>query len=126
MALELVKEVLNHAPPMTASERLILLAIAEGTRRPGQAWDISTDDMKRLTGGLAASTVRDALRRLAGRGIEARVQLTGKDGRPMYGKDGRPLYAVPGLAPAYRLPRFLAPPDCDCKSCKECRSQKAT
>lgn len=118
MAFSLVVEVLDHAPEMTPAEGLILLAIAEETRRPGDVVGISSDTMARRTRGMGARGIRHALTRLAERGIEVRVPI-GK------GDDGRTLYTVPGCVPKYQLPRFPAPPGCGCSNCSTTTSQKA-
>lgn len=54
MAYQLVQEVLDHAPPMTAAERLILVAIAEEIRSTtNRRCEIDTESLCRRTGGLA-------------------------------------------------------------------------
>lgn len=117
MAFTLVEEVLDHAPVMTPAEGLVLVAIAEETRSPGEVVKISSGTMVRRTRGMTQSGIRKALTRLSERGIEVRVAI-GK------GDDGRPVYAVPGSVPKYRLPRFPAPSGCGCDNCDELRSGK--
>lgn len=112
MGYELVEEVLDHAPTMSPAEGLVLIAIAEETRWPGEVRDISSSTMTRRTRGLSQSGIRKALSRLAARGVEVRVPLG-------QGEDGRPYYSVPGRSPAYRLPRFPAPEGCECVRCQE-------
>ncbi len=111
MAYQLVREVLDHAPPMTAAERLVLVAIAETIRSPNvRQCDLDTEALCRRTGGLDASKVRAALRRLAGRNIEVRVRR-GVD------RSGQPVYAWRGQVPRYQLPAFPAPRGCRCIAC---------
>lgn len=98
---------------MTAAERLVLVAIAEKTRtKAREVVGIDVATLSRRTGGLDPSNIRAALRRLASRGIEVRVEV-GRDRR------GRPVYAHRGQAPRYRLPSFPVPPGCRCSSCPE-------
>ncbi|MDG4832402.1 hypothetical protein O7627_24285 [Solwaraspora sp. WMMD1047] len=111
MSYQLVAEVLDHAPPMTAAERLVLVAIAERARTATRECDLDTATLERRTGGLDPSNVRAALRRLAGRGIEVRVSL-GTD------RTGRPVYAFRGQVPRYRLPSLPVPPGCRCDTCR--------
>jgi hypothetical protein len=116
MAYELVAEVLDHAPcELTPTERLVLVVIAEyvlsddykrGIRRTSRpAADISR------RAGLKKEGVKDALQRLAKRGLDVRVPIS-------TGKDDRPVYAVPGKSCTYEVPEFPAPADCLCDTCK--------
>lgn len=112
MAYQLVREVLDHAPPMTAAERLVLVAIAETIRSlAARECELDTEALCRRTGGLDPSNIRAAFRRLADRKIEVRVQL-GTD------RAGKPVYAHRGQVPRYRLPSFPAPDGCRCINCR--------
>lgn len=111
MAYQLVQEVLDHAPPMTAAERLVLVAIAETIRSTAaRQCDLDTEALQRRTGGLDPSNVRAAFRRLADRGLDVRVAL-GVD------RGGKPVYAYRGQVPRYQLPQFPAPHGCRCVNC---------
>lgn len=111
MAYQLVQEVLDHAPPMTAAERLVLVAIAEEIRSTVvRKCELDTEALCRRTGGLDPSKVRAALRRLKDRDIDVRVAL-GVD------RAGKPVYAYRGQVPRYQLPVFPPPPGCGCRSC---------
>lgn len=109
MSYELVEDVLNHAPPMTAAERLLLVSIAERTRVRHQPWSIDSTVLYRYT-GLSPRGFRDVLQRLAERGLDVRVPLG-------TGKNGSPYYAVPGVSPRYRLPMLEPPANCPCDRC---------
>lgn len=112
MAYQLVQEVLDHAPPMTAAERLVLVAIAETIRSTAtRQCELDTEALIRRTGGLDPSNVRAALRRLAKREVEVRVAL-GKD------RSGNAVYAYRGQVPRYQLPAFPPPPGCRCIGCR--------
>jgi hypothetical protein len=111
VSYQLVAEVLDHAPAMTAAERLVLVGIAERARTNTRECELDMPTLQRRAGGLDASNVRAALRRLAERGIEVRV-AAGKDRR------GRPVFAYRGQAPRYRLPSFPAPYGCRCDLCR--------
>ena len=117
MAFELVEEVLDHAPPdLTATERLILVVIAEQSRNGSRSAEILFDDFMRRTGVITAAGLRKAFQRLAERGIETRIAIA-------TGKDGRAVYAVKGRIPAYQLPRFPPPQNCRCHRCTSKVSQ---
>ncbi|MDQ7910759.1 hypothetical protein RB614_40340 [Phytohabitans sp. ZYX-F-186] len=109
MAYQLVAEVLDHAPPMTPAERLLLVAIAEQVRLPSRTRPIATEDLVRRV-GIEERGVRAALRRLAERGLDVRV-VRGTDSR------GLPVYATRGTLPQYRLPELPVPPGCSCAAC---------
>jgi hypothetical protein len=112
MAYELVEEVFEHAPPMTAVERLILLAIAEQSRVADRMRMIDGDEMMRRSCVETARGLAHALARLAERGLEVRVPL-GRD------KRGAPVYAVTGQARLFKLPHLKpAPADCRCRMCR--------
>ncbi|WKU03731.1 hypothetical protein [Micromonospora sp. HUAS LYJ1] len=112
MAYQLVQEVLDHAPPMTAAERLVLVAIAEEIRSTvARKCELDTESLCRRTGGLDPSKVRAALRRLKDREIEVRIAL-GTD------RAGNPVYAYRGQVPRYQLPVFPPPPGCGCGDCR--------
>lgn len=113
MAYELVEEVLDHAPAMTAAERLILVCIAEKARLPERAAKITGEELARRTGGsIGERGIRQALTRLAERGLEVRVPIG-------YDKHGGPVYAVPGRVRHFHVPHFRpAPGDCRCHGCR--------
>lgn len=111
MAIELTREVLDHAPPeLTAAERLVLLAIAEFARSPSRGW-CGPQSYIAARAGLSLDGTRRAFGRLENHGLEVR-QSFGRDRR------GEHIYAVPGRSPRFAVPQ-LAPPDCDCWSCTE-------
>lgn len=115
MAYELVEEVLDHAPEMTAAERLILVCIAEDARNVlDRAAKIPSERLLRRVGGeIGERGIRQALTRLAGRGLDVRVPLG-------YDRRGAPVYAVPGRVRQFRLPHFRpAAGDCRCYGCRE-------
>ncbi len=105
MAYRLINEVtsyLPHAQDMTAAERLILMLIADRAHeQTREAWPGGTIgwDLQRLA-GMSATGFREALQRLAHRGMEVRVQR-GVD------KHGQPLFAYRGVQTTYRLPALL-------------------
>lgn len=113
MAYELVEEVLDHAPAMTPTERLILVCIAEEARLPERAAKITGERMMRRVGSeVGERGIRQALTRLAERGLEVRVPIA-------YDKRGGPVYAVPGRVRHFRVPHFLpAPGECRCHGCR--------
>lgn len=113
MAYELVEEVFDHAPPMSPTERVILVCIAEKSRLPGRDAQISGEVLARRIGGeVGERGIRQALTRLAERGFEVRVPIA-------YDKRGEPLYAVPGRVRHFRVPHFRpAPADCACFGCR--------
>jgi hypothetical protein len=110
VAYQLVAEVLDHAPVMTAAERLILVAIAEFARKDSRECSCAVEDLERRTGA-GTTGVRAALRRLATRGLDVRVPL-------MTDGNGKPVYATRGRVPRYRLPCFPPPAGCACPSCR--------
>jgi hypothetical protein len=112
MAYELVEEVFQHAPPMTAAERLILVAIAELCRVGDRMRYIDGAEMMRRC-CVEARGLAHALVRLAERGLDVRVPI-GRD------KRGQPVYAIPGLSRLFKLPHLKpAPGDCRCRMCRQ-------
>lgn len=101
MGVRLIAEVLDHAPAeLTPTERLVLLVVAYSARDDTrQAWP-GMDVLTRRT-GLTASGVKQALQRMAGKGVDLRVPLaTGVAGQPVYAARGRRcVYMVPALDP---------------------------
>jgi hypothetical protein len=103
VGVHLMVEVLdNPLPGLTDRDRLLLLAIAENasddTREGWPGWQLLTLRMgwsHHKDGG--RSTLKAALRDLAGRGVDVRVPL-GND------RNGAPIYAVRGHKSTYRLP----------------------
>lgn len=119
MAYELVEEVLDHAPAMGATERLVLVCIAEECRRaPARAGvpvrlerrvAIPGERMQRRT-GLSTRGLRHAYERLEALGLNVRVILR-------LDRHGEPVYAVPGKTTVFELPAFDPPPGCPCDRC---------
>jgi hypothetical protein len=106
MAVRLIAEVLKYAgahPDVTTGERLVLILIAE--RANGQtreAWSGGADVWSLgQAAGMAPTTLRTVLQRLAKRGLELRVSR-GTDSK------GRPVYASWNRQTTYRLPLLLA------------------
>ncbi len=105
MAVSLITEVMTFCvgTDITPTERYILVAIAEqANAKTRQAWQESGENGRRRwvlaeQVGLSPTGLRDALQRLAKRGLEVRVPLT-KDA------SGRVVYAVYGRQTTYRLP----------------------
>ncbi|MDQ3762609.1 MAG: helix-turn-helix domain-containing protein [Actinomycetota bacterium] len=101
MGIQLIAEVLNHAPAgLSASERLVLIVVAEAARDHTRLGWPSMQVLARRT-GLSERAVRKVLARLADRGYELRVPA-GTD------RTGAPIFAHKGHATVYRLPRFAA------------------
>lgn len=112
MSYRQVAAVLDHAPAsLTPAEALILVAIAEQLRGPGDTRQIGTDELARRS-RLGKSALRDAIARLARRKIHIRIPV-GTD------RLGRPLYALPGIAPRWTIPDFPAPAGCGCEGCQQ-------
>ncbi len=103
VAIELIEEVLDNAPPTIKGGELVLLVVlaeqANGkTREARQSaqWTLETV-MHRAR--LAKRGLQDALLRLAAKGCEVRKPLRFK-------ADGEPVYAYSGKSMTFRLPRF--------------------
>lgn len=99
MGLNLILDVLDHAPEdLTSAELVVLLVLAENgrdsTREAFPGMDVLTRRSR-----LSPDGVRKALQRLAKRGLEVRVAI-GED------RLGRPVYSFPGRQTTYRLPAF--------------------
>jgi hypothetical protein len=113
---QLVAEVLDHAPAgLDPAAVLLLLALAEDTRSPGEIREIPTDTLCRRT-RVDPRGLRHVVDRLRRAGIKVRVPI-GTDRR------GKPLYAVPGRAPRWVLPPLPGPPGCQCRTCAASLSQ---
>jgi hypothetical protein len=98
MAIRLVVEVLDYAPPMPGSDRLLLVALAErASMRTRECWPTDAELCRRT--GLTLSGLEKTFARLARRGIEVRVLI-----RP--GMTGRGAYTRTGHKKTYRLPEF--------------------
>lgn len=109
MAIDLIVDVLDHAPAdLTPAELAVLLVIAEHanlkTRTAKEArstWDLAS--RARMSERMLAKTLRS----LAARGLEVRVQITtAKNPEGVFDRAGRPVYACRGHATNYRIPRF--------------------
>lgn len=117
MAYELVAEVLDHAPTdLAPSERLVMVVIAEYVlstdyTRGNRSTSRPAADVARRA-GVTISGLKQALQRLAKRGLDMRVPL-------LVGKDGRPVYAMPGRSSTYQVPPLAAATGgaCTCDSC---------
>lgn len=105
MAIQLVQEVLDHAPDdITPAELVVLLAIAERASNLTRVAYPSKDGTWNLARRcrLTPDGLRRVFQRLAARGLEVRVSF-GVDGK------GRPVYACRGRSTDYRLPKLPAP-----------------
>lgn len=105
MGIKRVVDVLMHAPQdLTAAERMVLIAIGENVRDGDPSrltWpDFNVHTLAERTGLTGKGSLKSALQRLAGRGLEVRVPIT-------QGKDGRPVFALPGKQCRYRFPAEL-------------------
>jgi hypothetical protein len=105
MGIKRVVDVLLHAPAgLTAAERMVLVAIGENVRDGDPTrltWpDFNVHTLAERTGLTGKGSLKSALQRLAGRGLEVRVPIT-------EGKDGRPVFALPGKQCRYRFPAAL-------------------
>jgi hypothetical protein len=96
--MQLVSEVLDHAPPaLTVRERLLLVAIAENANdRTREGWPGMEKLMCRM-GGVSERYVRQVLKDLADHGCDVRVPA-GLD------KHGRPVFATRAHRTVYRIP----------------------
>ena len=90
MGVNLIVEVLDHAPDdLTAGERLLLVVLAEQARDSTRIALPGQDVMARRT-GMTARTVQRTLARLCDSGVVERVALaTDKAGRPVFACRGR-------------------------------------
>ncbi len=112
MSYRLVAEVLDHAPAMTPTERLLLVALAEQMRDDTREAFVPMD-LLTVRVGVNASSIRATTHRLAAeRGIDVRVPI-GKDA------NGREVYAHRGRSTTYRMPIFEPPPGCMCQQCQK-------
>ncbi|WP_336214458.1 hypothetical protein [Nonomuraea sp. LPB2021202275-12-8] len=123
MAESLVGEVAGWlgspvAHDLTDKERLVLFVIAERCHRKtrrmlwhrGDKWPdgipMTLSDTICLRAGMGARTLTDVCQRLAGRGVEVRVEV-GRDsiGRPVFAHRGRSVdFWLPPLPASVRLP----------------------
>lgn len=99
----MVSEVLKYAPTdLTPAELVVLLVIAEQSRDDTRRCWPGQEKLMQMT-RLTDSGLRRVMQRLAGRGLEVRVQIgTVKNGP----KKGEPLFACNGRQANYQLPRF--------------------
>lgn len=102
MSIELIVEVLKHAPAvLNPTERLTLVAIAESCRSESRTtfyrdgWD--ADELARRV-GVTAESLTKVFRSLASKGCEVRV--------PQAVKNGKPVFAFKGKQTTFKLPRF--------------------
>lgn len=102
MSIDLVVEVLKHAPAnLNPTERLTLVVIAESCRAEGRTtyyrdgWD--ADEVARRV-GVTADSLTKVFRSLASKGLEVRV--------PHAVKDGKPIFAFKGKQTTFKLPRL--------------------
>ena len=99
MAIELIVEVLRHAPcDLTPAERLVLIVIAEAADRNTRKCWPSRELIAQRT-GLGLSGLKKTFQRLAAKGYEVRIPI-GKD------KGGRLVFAHERHRTEYLLPRF--------------------
>lgn len=119
MAHQLTHEVIEHAPQdLTQAELNVLNVLAYHAQVEHRRCWMTTEDMQHRT-RLTATALRQALQRLAGRGLECRVAQGA-------GKDGRPVYAYRGRVTVFQLPRFTTPDICSCTSRKGDATQAPT
>jgi hypothetical protein len=101
MSVRLIKEVLRYTaanPKLSTSERLVLFLIAERARPAAREAYAGDDGWNLATvSGMAPSTLRGVLQRLAGHGLEVRVPRSTDS-------SGRPVYASWNRQTTYRLP----------------------
>lgn len=97
MAWQLVKEVLDGAPPsLKAPERLVLVAIAEWCDAESRmCWRLNEELCLRVN--MSASGLRAVFARLAAVGADPRVPIA-------FAADGSPVYAYKGRSTTFRLP----------------------
>lgn len=109
MAGRLIGEVIEWlrtpaAQGMTTSERLVLIAIADRVldeeNRMMRRFATDNCNLHERLCQIVGGDIKDALQRLADRGLEVRVEWR-KD------KHGNPVYAGRGHAMEFRLPVFL-------------------
>jgi hypothetical protein len=100
VSINLIVEVLDRAPEtLTSGERLVLVVIAEwandNTREARQThgWNLETICRR---AGIKRSGLKSVLQGLAKKGLEVRV--------PVKVKDGKPVYAYEGTALTFRVP----------------------
>jgi hypothetical protein len=102
VSINLIVEVLDHAPEtLTSGERLVLVVIAEwandSTRLARQTHNWTLDTVCRRA-GIKRSGLKSILQGLAKKGLEVRV--------PVKEKDGKPIYAYEGTAVTFRVPNL--------------------
>lgn len=102
MSIGLIVEVLDHAPDtLTSGERLVLVVIAEWandrTRIARQSSNWTIDTICRRA-GIKRAGLKSILQGLAKKGLEVRV--------PVKHKDGKPVYAYEGTAVTFQVPTF--------------------
>ncbi len=102
MSVELIVEVLKHAPAeLNPTERLTLVAIAESCRTDTRmtyyrdGWDAA--ELARRV-GVTAESLTKVFRSLAAKGCEVRVAHAMKNGKPVF--------AFKGKQTTFKLPRF--------------------
>lgn len=102
MGIGLIVEVMDRAPDgLTSGERLVLLVIAEwandSTRVARQTQNWTLDTICRRA-GIKRSGLKSVLQGLARKGLEVRVPLAVKDGRPVYAHEGKSMtFQVPTM-----------------------------
>lgn len=107
MAHQLTHEVYEHAPQdLSQAELNVLAVIAYHSQVEHRRCWMTSEEMQRRS-RLGETGVRQALQRLARRGLECRVPQG-------VGKDGRTVYAFRGRSTVFRLPAFTAPAGCGC------------
>ncbi len=107
MAHQLTHEVLDHAPPdLSTAEAMVLTVIAYHAQLEHRRCWMPAEEMQART-RLSATGLRQAMQRLAKRGLECRVARG-------VTKAGEPVYAYRGRTTTYRLPAFPVPDGCGC------------
>ncbi|WP_421743319.1 helix-turn-helix domain-containing protein [Cellulomonas sp.] len=112
MSWRLVEEVLDHAPDLPPSARLLLVALAANANDDTRTCWPGMATLVRRT-GLSERGVRHSLALLAAQGIDPRVPLAeDRSGRPVFAHHGtRTTYRLPFLDPARRTSVAAFEPD---------------
>lgn len=110
MGYELRRWLADHLPAdLTSGERLVILEIADlasdRTRRAYGSDTLAT--LIRRTGFATSNQLGKVLSKLAKRGLELRVPVTGKDGMPVVDSRGRLVYACRGRELNFIVPLVI-------------------
>lgn len=103
MGIDLINEVLDHAPTtLTTGQRLLLVVLAEDFRTETRMGWPGMDKLTRRT-RMTDRGVRQAMEGLVAAGVVQRVTLG-------YDKTGRPIYAHAGQSAMYRIAELVHSP----------------